>query len=235
MRAPINIVRQTPQYVRKSGILTTFIFDLDGTLIDSAPDIADAANRLLQEFGAEALPVGKVMKMVGGGAPKLLERAFAAARVPMPAPEEALARFLDHYHTGPSMMTKPYPGVTNLLARLHRAGNPIALCTNKPGRATEAILERLRWDGLFSAIVAGDDLPEKKPSALPVLAALIQAGGSPNRALYVGDSHVDVQAARNAGMPVVVLTHGYAHGPVSCLGADRLMTTVRPLLNLAGT
>ena len=231
----MNTVRPTPEQSRRSEILTTFVFDLDGTLIDSAPDIADAANNLLEEFGAKRLPVGKVMKMIGGGAPKLLERAFAAAGLEMSSPEEVLARFLDHYHTGPTMMTKPYPGVTNLLAALHRAGNPMALCTNKPARATAAILERLRWDGLFSSVISGDDLPEKKPSALPVLTALFLAGGTPKRAIYVGDSHVDVQAAQNAGLPVVVLTHGYAHGPVSAMGADSLTTTVRPLLKLAGS
>lgn len=226
--------RRTPERNRRSGIRTVFIFDLDGTLIHSAPDIADAANRLLAEYGGSHLPVGKVMNMVGGGAPKLLERAFAAAGLPMPPADEALRRFLDHYHTGPVMRTKPYPGVTNLLAALRRAGNPMALCTNKPGRATEAILQRLRWDGLFDAVVAGDDLPEKKPSPLPVLTALFLAGGSPDRALYVGDSRVDVLAARNAGLPGVVLTHGYSHGPVSAMGADVLSTTVRPLLRLAG-
>ena len=231
----MHTVRQTPEQSRRSGLLTTFVFDLDGTLIDSAPDIAEATNNLLEEYGAARLPVGKVMKMIGGGAPKLLERAFSASGLPLTDPDEALARFLDHYHTGPAMMTKPYPGVTKLLAALHRAGNPMALCTNKPGRATKAILERLRWDGLFSGVISGDDLPEKKPSALPVLTALFLAGGAPDRALYVGDSHVDVQAARKAGLPVVVLTHGYAHSPVSAMGADALLPTVRPLLELAGT
>lgn len=235
MRAIINNARKTPSLQRKSACRTAFVFDLDGTLIDSAPDIADAANRLIAEYGGAHLPVGRVMKMVGGGAPKLLERAFKTAGLPMPPADEALARFLEHYHTGPTMQTKPYPGVSGLLGTLHRAGNPLILCTNKPGRATQAILERLRWNHLFDAVVSGDDFSEKKPSPLPVRAALFLAGASVRRALYIGDSHVDVQAAHNAGLPVVVLTHGYAHGPVSAMGADKLMTTVRPLLRLAGS
>lgn len=235
MRANIGSIRRTPSKSRRFANRTAFVFDLDGTLIDSAPDIAEAANRLLEEYGGRPQPIGKVMKMVGGGAPKLLQRAFAAAGLAMPPAEEALARFLEYYHTGPTMMTKPYPGVPQLLAAMHRAGNPIALCTNKPGRATAAILARLGWDGLFDAVVSGDDLSVKKPDPLPVQAALFLAGGTPNRAVYVGDSHVDVQAARNAGLPVMVLTHGYAHGPVSALRADALATTVRPLLRLAGS
>lgn len=235
MRAYKNTAIRTPDRTRRSGRRTTFVFDLDGTLIDSAGDIAIAANRVLADYGAAPLPSGRVVKMVGGGAPKLLERAFAAAEIPLPPMQEAMDSFLAHYHTGPEMTTKPYPGVTNLLTALRRAGNPVALCTNKPGRATWAILTRLGWDGLFDAVVAGDDLPEKKPNAMPVLTALALAGGVREKALYVGDSFVDVMAARNAHLPVVVLTHGYAHSPVSGMGADAMLTTVRPLLGLAGS
>ena len=213
----------------------SLIFDLDGTLIDSAADIAAAANAVLEEAGAPTLPAGQVLKMVGGGAPKLLERAFGAANVPIEDPEALLDRFLVHYHTGRTNRTLPYPGVTGLLRRLRRAGHPLAICTNKPRRATDAILNRLGWSGLFNVVLAGDDLSVKKPHPAPVHAILQLLQASPGRALFVGDSHVDVQAAKAAGLPVAILAHGYAHGPVSLLGADYLLKNVRPLNALVGS
>ena len=213
----------------------SLIFDLDGTLIDSAADIAAAANAVLQEAGAPPLPAGRVLNMVGGGAPKLLERAFGAANVPIEDPEALLDRFLVHYHTGRVNRTLPYPGVTGLLRRLRRAGHPMAVCTNKPRRATDAILNRLGWSNLFNVVVAGDDLPVKKPHPAPVHAILQLLQARADRTLFVGDSGVDVKAARAAGVSVAVLAHGYAHRPVSVLGADYLLKNVRPLNALVGT
>ncbi len=218
---------------RKSGRIA-FVFDLDGTLIDSASDIALAANCVLAEFGGKPLPTPRIVNMVGGGAPKLLERAFATAQIDMPSPQTVLERFLVCYHSGPSITTRPYPGVTNMLFRMRRAGHPLAVCTNKPRKATDAILERLGWNDTFGSVIAGDDLPVKKPDPSPLFAALAQIDSAPYNTLYVGDTKVDVDTARNAGIPVAVLTHGYAHEPASTLGADVLLTTVRPLLGLIG-
>lgn len=214
---------------------TAVIFDLDGTLIDSAEDIADAANAVLVEAGAAPVANRDVLRMVGGGAPKLLERIFGKANVPLSDPKRLLDRFLTHYHAGSVTKTRPYPGVTGLLRRLRRAGHPLAICTNKPGQATRTILRRLGWDGVFDVVLAGDDLPVKKPHAGHVLTTLRLLGVPPKQALFVGDSHVDVQAAHAAGLPVAILTHGYAHGPVSCFGADYLLTNVRRLHALVGS
>jgi len=211
------------------------IFDLDGTLIDSAADIAAAANSVLGEAGASPLPEHAVLRMVGGGAAKLLERAYAKANLPLENPEAVLDRFLIHYHTGRKTRTRPYPGVTGLLRRLRRAGHPLAICTNKPGAATRKILAKLGWTGIFDVVLAGDDLPVKKPDPAHVTVALRMMGATPRNALFVGDTHVDVAAAKAAGLPVAVLTHGYAHGPVSCLRADYLLKNVRALNGLVGT
>ncbi len=220
---------------RPSARRLAILFDLDGTLIDSAADIAAAANSVLGEAGASPLPEHVVLRMVGGGAAKLLERAFQRADLPLEDPEAVLDRFLVHYHTGRKTRTQPYPGVTGLLRRLRRAGHPMAICTNKPGGATRKILDKLGWTGLFDVVLAGDDLPVKKPDPAHVLVALRLLGAKPGHALFVGDTHVDVAAAKAAGLPVAILTHGYAHGPVSCLRADYLLRNVRALHGLVGS
>ena len=220
---------------RSSARRLAIVFDLDGTLIDSAADIAAAANSVLREAGAAPLPEHAVLKMVGGGAAKLLERAFESADLPLDDPEAVLDRFLVHYHTGRKTRTRPYPGVTGLLRRLRRAGHPMAICTNKPGGATRKILKKLGWAGTFDVVLAGDDLPVKKPHPAHIEVALRLMGATPRNTLFVGDTHVDVAAAKAAGLPVAILTHGYAHGPVSCLRADYLLKNVRALNGLVGT
>lgn len=219
---------------RRRNARLAFVFDLDGTLIDSAEDIAAAANAVLIEAGGTPLPNGDVLRMIGGGAPKLLERTFGAAHIPLTNPEGILDRFLSHYHSGSRTKTRPYPGVTGLLRRLKRAGHPLAICTNKPSQATHTILQRLGWNRIFDVVVAGDDLSVKKPHAGHVLTTLALLGVPAKQALFIGDSHVDVHAAQAAGVDVAILAHGYAHGPISCLGADYLLKNVRPLHGLVG-
>ncbi len=207
-----------------------YVFDLDGTLIDSAVDIASAANRVLQKFGADSLSTSQVQSMVGGGARLLMQRAFAARGITPPGPDVLMAEFMNHYHRGPGQKTKPYPGIIALLDTLRRRGTRLAITTNKPRAATEAVLENLGWSDRFDTVLAADDLPRKKPDPLPLLVAAETMNVVPEDCLYIGDTWVDIAAARAAGMRSVAVTFGYSQKPPSTLGADHVVNCARSLL-----
>jgi phosphoglycolate phosphatase len=193
------------------------VFDLDGTLIDSAPDIAAALNRTFAAHGMRPLSVPQVTSMVGDGAVVLLRRAFAAqgdsasdARVQQ-ATREYLADYLEHA----VVETRPYPGVDDTLAGLAADGWRMAVCTNKPEAAARRILAELGLADRFSAICGGDSFPVRKPDPKH-LAETMRAGGIV-RAVMVGDHANDTLAARGCGMPAVWAKWGYGdHDP----GAD---------------
>lgn len=205
------------------------IFDLDGTLIDSAADIAAAANMVLAARGAPPLPTGVVKRMIGGGAVKLLKRAFLEAGLSLADPAAINREFLAGYHNGPEHLTRPYAGAASLIRAHARRGTRLALTTNKPRQATEAVLKRLGWDSFFDVVLAADDLPARKPDPMPLREAARRLGLNPRECLYIGDTMVDVQAARAAGMRVVVTAFGYSKVPPSGLGADRVVTSLRLL------
>lgn len=217
---------------RRAGAAAV-IFDLDGALIHSTPDIAAAANHILVEDGAQPLPEAKIAGMVGGGAPKLLERAYVAAGLSLSDYPDALSRFLKAYHAAPVSRTRPFPGVDPMLRRLKRAGVRMALCTNKPRVATERVLRRLNWVGYFDLVLAGDDLPFKKPDPRPIWILLELLGAAGRDTLFVGDTWVDVAAARAAGLPVALMSQGYAPNPASSMGADFILDSPRALNRLA--
>ena len=175
------------------------VFDLDGTLVDSAFSITEAVNALLAENGHGPLPVEAVRMMIGDGVPKLMERALAAAGLPADEPDAArrhLARvsaLLEQYPPDPDRI---YPEVRETLDRLAGQGCKLAICSNKPAAAVEKTLKAIGLDDLFAAVVGGDSLPQRKPEAEPVLAALRLLQRSPERAAMVGDSSNDVAAAR---------------------------------------
>ena len=216
---------------RRSGA-PAVIFDLDGALIHSTPDIAAAANRILVEDGAPALPEAVVAGMVGGGAPRFMERAYAAAGLSLQDYPDALNRFLAAYHAGPVSKTRPFPGVDPMLRRLKRAGVRTALCTNKPRAATERVLQRLNWTGYFDLVLAGDDLPFKKPDPRPIRIILDLLGAARRDTLFVGDTWVDIAAAKAAGLPVALMSQGYAPDPASSMGADFILNSPRMLNRL---
>lgn len=202
------------------------LFDLDGTLIHSVPDLRAAVNECLAEDGRRMLSDAEVTGMVGNGARKLLERAYAATGA-APSDEAALDalldRFLAHYEAAPAPLTHPFPGVVETLARCAEADHPMAVCTNKPIDATRHVLRMLGLDGFFKAVIGGGSTPHLKPHAGPVLATLEALGVSAAHAVFVGDSINDTQAARAAGLPVICVTFGYRHCAAEDLGADLLI------------
>lgn len=195
------------------------IFDLDGTLIDSAPDIHAAVNTVLAAEGLPPVTLAETRGFVGSGAPVLVERVMAHCGLP---PEPALharllARLLDIYETAVHL-TQPYPGVPEALAALAAEGWALGLCTNKPERPARAVLAHLGLAELFSVLVGGDTLPERKPHPLPLRHVVAALGAS--RAVFVGDSEVDAETARAAGLPFAIYTRGYRHLPLTALPHD---------------
>lgn len=190
------------------------IFDLDGTLIDSAPDLAHAVNRMLGAFGREPLPVPEVRRMIGDGMGKLVERALAARGVEDVDAAEARRTCLSHYEAEPVRDTLPYPGVRAALERLRASKRHLAVCTNKPAHLAEIVLARLDLAHFFTRILGGDSLPYRKPDPR-VLQTLLDGYAVMQRdALMVGDSEVDAAAAEGAGVPMVLMRHGYRRGPL---------------------
>lgn len=193
---------------------TALIFDLDGTLVDSAPDIHAGIAHLLQEDGLAPLPFETVRGFIGGGVPILISRVMRASGLPEDPQQHAAlcARFIARYEAEPGDLTRPYPGVEAALATLDR---PLALCTNKPEGPTHALLAQLGWTGRFSVIIGGDTLPVRKPDPAPLHAAIARLGGG--SALFVGDSEVDAETAQRAAVPFLLFTQGYRKTPVADL------------------
>ncbi len=206
------------------------VLDLDGTLVDTVPDLAAALNRLMM---ARALPVFSLPEtalMVGDGVAKLVERAFAA-RGRMPDPE-ALPDFSRDYTAHVAVASRLFPGVLPALHTLADAGWHLAVCTNKPEAATRALLEALRLTALIGAVGAGDSFPVRKPDPAHLLATLHAAGGVPGRAVMVGDHRNDVAAAAGAGMPCVFAAWGYGP-PEMADGAAAIAQTMADAVAIA--
>lgn len=187
------------------------IFDLDGTLIDSLPDIHAAVNRMLVSEGQAPMPRAEVQSYVGDGAPVLIRRVMAARGMDMARHGELAARMVADYTARSCEETTVYPHVAEVLAALKAEGCRLGICTNKPEGATRAVLKELGLDKFFNAIVAGDTLPERKPDPAPLLHAA-QLLGAP-RVAYVGDSEVDAKTAEAAFLPFYLFTQGYLRVP----------------------
>lgn len=201
------------------------IFDLDGTLIDSAPHLGHALNRLLAERGRPAVTGEMLRSLIGDGPRLLVERGFASTGRALSVEEvdPALARFLDLYAALPADSASVYPGVPQTLARLADAGHPIGLCTNKPHGIARSLLAELGLLPFFGAIVGGDSLPQRKPAPEPLLAVLAALGAPTSAAVMVGDGPNDVAAAHAAGVASILVSYGYARGNPADLPAGRLI------------
>jgi phosphoglycolate phosphatase len=196
------------------------LFDLDGTLVDSVPDLAAAVNELLAELGRPALGLAQVTGMVGDGAQKLVERALAASGAADTPLRAALDRFLALYEADPTRLTRPYDGVPGVLDALATAGWRLGVCTNKPERATRAVLAGLDLERFFAVVLGGDSGPTRKPDPGPLLTALGRLGSAPGSAAMIGDHRNDVAAARAAGMPVIFARYGYGAATLAGLEPD---------------
>ncbi|MBS7542999.1 HAD-IA family hydrolase [Ancylobacter oerskovii] len=200
-------------------------FDLDGTLVDTAPDLLNTLDVILREAGAPALPHEETRKMIGAGAKALLLRGLDAAGLKLPEDkvEHLYLRFLDHYADHIADESRPFPGLLPALDRLASEGYVLAVCTNKLEWLSRRLLERLEIADRFATIAGGDTFPVHKPDAAHLLGTIEAAGGSPARAVMVGDSITDVTTAKNARVPSIVVPFGYTETPAAELGGDVLI------------
>lgn len=208
------------------------VFDLDGTLVDSAPEIATALNKAMAGIGQPPFPLTEVQTFIGGGAAVALKRALAArgTSIDDAAFDAMMTSFYKVYADVSEAGNGLYPGVMETLGEFRRRGVPLGLCTNKAEHITAIALRALGIAPFFTAVIgARDDLP-RKPAPDMLLAVLAKLGARPAEALVVGDSRSDVGAARAAGCPVIAVSYGYAHGPVADLRADRVIDHMKDLL-----
>jgi phosphoglycolate phosphatase len=204
---------------------TALVFDLDGTLIDSAPDVCASMNRVLTARGRRQLSVAEAKDMVGWGGRVLVEKALAATGEAGSEDEigEYLEGFLATYADHPADHSTVFPGVIQALETFRDAGLKMGICTNKPTATTPPVMTAMGLDGFFDVISCGDAVPHKKPDGRHVLGVIDELGATVETAALIGDSENDIAAAINAGVKSVAVTFGYAHAPVEELGADALI------------
>jgi phosphoglycolate phosphatase len=193
------------------------LFDLDGTLIDSVPDLTNALNEILHERGYGPLTPDEVKPMVGDGVPALVGRAFAARGGSAEEATELLPRYIAFYEANATRLTKPYPGVRDTLTELRRRGYRTAICTNKLQRATARVLRGLELDDLFDGVAGGDKYAVRKPDAGHLLELIRELGADPARAAMIGDSENDAASGHAASLPVLLLRYGYARTELETL------------------
>ncbi len=212
------------------------LFDLDGTLVDTLPDIHDALVQVLAAEGRPSIPMARTRTLVGRGARMLVSDAFAD-HGQTPADDD-LDRLIAHYvalqQERPGARARPFPGTLKALEALAAEGIPMGVCTNKPHDLSIAVLEALGLLDLFAAVVGADATPHRKPDGRHITDTLtrMEANGLP--AVLIGDSESDVAAARDAGIPVIVMSHGYSRVPAADLGADLVIDhfdRLRPALD----
>ena len=203
----------------------TIVFDLDGTLVETAPDLMATLNVLLAREDIAPLPMEGARSLIGQGAKALLARGFAAAGRPLAEPR--LSRlfddFIDHYLAHIADESRPFDGAVQALDELQAKGARLAICTNKRTDLSLALLRALGLADRFAAIVGADAAPAPKPDPRHLTTAIERAGGRTDRAVMVGDSASDARAARNAGVPLVLVSFGYTDIPARDLGADVLI------------
>lgn len=212
-----------------SGV-RAILFDLDGTLADTAADIAAAVNATLGALGRAPLDVDRVRSYIGNGADVLLHRILTGEREGRAEPglhERARGVFFAEYDASNGRTAECYPGVREGLEHARRRGLRLGCVTNKPQRHSDALLARLGIDDYFDVVLGGDALPERKPHPAPLLHAAGRLGVAPGECLMIGDSANDALAARAAGMPVVLVGYGYsADRPVASIDCDAVVASI---------
>ncbi|TCL90703.1 phosphoglycolate phosphatase [Rhizobium sp. PP-WC-2G-219] len=202
----------------------TIVFDLDGTLVDSVPDLAGSLDDLMREMGLEAIGVSATRKLIGHGIPNLVRGALALRAVEWQDEQgkRAIKRFTEFYSQRLSCETRPYPGVEQTLTFLAGDGWRLAVCTNKIELYAKAILRDLGLAHFFPVIAGPDTFGVGKPDPRHLLETAREAGGG-DLVLFVGDSEVDIATAKAAGVPVIALSYGYAKTPLAALLPDALI------------
>jgi phosphoglycolate phosphatase len=215
----------------------TIVFDLDGTLVDTAPDLVATLNTILAREGLPPLAFAAARNMVGGGARHMIERGLAAApSLPSPASrgglgwgtaevERLCGQFIDHYAAHIADHSRPFPGVEAALDELLRGGCRLAVCTNKLEWLSRRLLGALGLADRFAAICGADTFGVQKPDAAILHGTVARAGGRSDRAIMVGDAITDIAVARAAGIAVVAVDFGYSETPVAELAPDRIVSS----------
>ena len=203
-------------------MFSALLFDLDGTIIDSAPDVCASVNRSLDTMGRAPITVEDTKMLVGFGARTLCDKALAMTGEP--GSEEdvdlLLTGFLDSYRKNPSEHTTVFPGARDALNLFKGSGIQLGICTNKPEATCFPVLDALELRHFFSSVICGDTLDFRKPDPRHVFHTLDDMGADLNSAAFIGDSEADIEAANNAGLPSVLVTFGYCNTPFDSLNAD---------------
>ncbi|MGH6673358.1 MAG: HAD-IA family hydrolase, partial [Xanthobacteraceae bacterium] len=203
--------------------MLTIVFDLDGTLIDTAPDLVDTLNVVLAQEGLPAVPFEHARNMIGGGARGMIEQALATEGRACPAAEmdRLYEAFLAYYAAHIADRSRPFPGLQATLEHLTAAGYRLAVCTNKLEWLSKRLLNALRLAGCFAAICGQDTFGVQKPDPRVLRLTVNRAGGELARAIMIGDSKTDVDTARAAHVPVIAVDFGYSDVPIASLQPDR--------------
>jgi phosphoglycolate phosphatase len=211
--------------------MLTIVFDLDGTLIDTAPDLVDTLNVVLTQEGLPALPFEKARNLIGGGARGMIERAIVAERRNCPTAEldRLYGAFIAHYAAHIADRSRPFPKLEATLARLSAAGHRLAVCTNKLEWLSRRLLDLLTLTGHFAAICGPDTFGVQKPDPDVFRLTVRRAGGDPADAIMIGDSRTDVHTARAARVPVIAVDFGYSDVPIAALKPDRIISSFADL------
>ena len=201
------------------------VFDLDGTLVDTAPDLVASLNHTIAKLGLEPFGTGDLTHLVGQGARVMIDRALTTRKHPVTAEEidRLFDVFIDHYTDEMPGASKPFPGLMDAMARFEEANMRLAVCTNKQEALARRLLDALDLTGRFDVITGGDTFPVRKPDAGHIYGTIDNAGGSRSAAVMIGDSINDIAAARNAGIPSVAVSFGYSDAEVGTLGATRII------------
>lgn len=214
------------------------VFDLDGTLVDTAPDLLDSLNHCLRSVDVPEASASEIRRFVGHGSRVMIERAFAAHGRPLqPEQLNALqALFLEHYGANLPGSSQPFPGVREALVRFRDQGYRLAVCTNKFEGLSVKLLEGIGLSGFFATVCGSDTFAHRKPDPRHLLDTIARGGGDPERALMVGDSRTDIDTAKGAGIPVVAVDFGYTDLPVHTFGPSRVISHFDELtVDLAAT
>lgn len=206
--------------MHKNG--TAILFDLDGTLVDTAPDLIGTLNQILLEEGCAPAPEASIRPIISLGARAMLARGLelAGRKEKTRQVDDLVQRFLSIYGENIARHSRPFPGTLTVLEQLSRQGHSLAICTNKSQKLARQLVNKLAMDHFFAAIIGADSLPVRKPDPGHIWGTIEALEGKRDRAIMVGDSEVDILAAQAAGVPVVAASFGYSPQPVTDFNPD---------------
>ena len=210
----------------------TIVFDLDGTLVNTAPDLLDALNHVLVEAGLQPVDLSTISTMIGHGAKAMIVKGMAAQGAEPDAErmDALFDQFLAYYEDHIAVGSRPFENALDALQTLTDEGALLAVCTNKRQRSTDRLLDALQISEKFAAIVGADSVPDRKPHGDHILLTVDRAGGKRSRAIMVGDSRTDERAARNAGLPFVFVPFGYETETVDQIAPDEVVSNYSELI-----